>query len=100
MQLATVLVIGCILGLGLIYLAAQLDDSQAARDRAQAELVRAETERARTDAVTFQQRYILFATTLVTLTHGIDLLDILLLALTAAVGFLGAWIWKGGPAKL
>jgi NADH:ubiquinone oxidoreductase subunit 3 (subunit A) len=95
-----VLLIGCIIGLGLMYLNNQLTDSQANRDRAQAELVRAETDRDRVANTAFQERYILFISTLVALTSGLTLTDLLLIVLTAAVAFLAAWLWKGGAANL
>jgi len=98
-KLITVVLAGCVIGLALIVLAGQLTDSQAARDRAEAELVRAETDRARVEHTAFQERYILLVTTLVSLLGGITLSDLLLLALCLGFGFLGGWLWKGGAAN-
>jgi hypothetical protein len=97
-KVAICVLVGCVCAAGLLALAHQLDDSQANLDRAQAELIQAQTDLTKVESVAWQQRYILFATTLVTITHGIDLLDLLLLVLTAALGFAVAYIWKGGAA--
>jgi hypothetical protein len=94
------LLVGCVIGLALIVLVGQLNDSQAARTRAEAELVRAETDRVRAESTAFQERYILFATTIVTLMSGVTFQDVLLLGLCIAVGFLAGWLRKGGAARL
>ena len=99
-KLFIVLLVGCVVGIGLIVLVGQLEDSQAQRARAEAELTRAETERARVEHTAFQERYILFVTSLVMLTSGITLSDVLLLGLCVACGFLSGWLWKGGAARV
>lgn len=99
-KLFIVVLAGCVIGLVLILLYGQITDSQTQRARAEAELVRADTERARVEHTAFQERYILFTTSMVALLGGVTLTDILLLALCLTAGFLGGWLWKGGAAKL
>jgi hypothetical protein len=97
-KLGVFAIIGCICIAGLLLLAHQFDSAQADRDTAKAELVRAQTDYTRAESTAFQERYALFVSTLVALTNGITLYDLLLLALTAGLGFTVAWILKGGPA--